>query len=250
MPSGIYKRTKKPFWNGKKFSEAHRRKMSEAKKGNKHPFYGKHHSEEAKRKMSEALKGKKLSEEHRRKIGEAQLGRKLSEEHIRKLSEAKKGKKLSETHKKNLSKNHKGMLGKKHTEETRKKISIKHKGVPRLDLRGENNYAWKGGITLVTQKIRNSLEYRLWRESVFERDNYTCIWCGARNGNGKRIVLNADHIEMFSVILTKHGIDTVAKALICQDLWDITNGRTLCVPCHRTTYKYNLQDNKNLVCQK
>ena len=57
-----------------------------------------HHTEETKRKMSEARKGerhhffgKKLSEEHKQKIGEAGQGRYPSEETKQKMSEARKG---------------------------------------------------------------------------------------------------------------------------------------------------------------
>lgn len=70
--------------------------MSIHHRENKH-FLGKRHSEETKRKMSEAMKGekapwfgKKLSEETRRKMSEAQNGKKLSEETKRKMSEARK----------------------------------------------------------------------------------------------------------------------------------------------------------------
>jgi group I intron endonuclease len=50
---------------GKKRSPEHCRKISESKKGDKHPMFGKHHTEEAKQKISEAMKryrnkGKKL----------------------------------------------------------------------------------------------------------------------------------------------------------------------------------------------
>ena len=41
---------------GKKFSEEHKRKISEAKKGRKHGMSGKHHNQETKQKMSEARK--------------------------------------------------------------------------------------------------------------------------------------------------------------------------------------------------
>ena len=81
---------------------------------------------------------------------------------------------------------------------------------------GEHNPKWKGGITPRNQKIRASDEYKTWRSSVFNRDNFTCVQCGQRGGP-----LNADHIMPFST----H-----------PDLrFEVSNGRTLCVPCHRKT---------------
>jgi len=94
---------------------------------------------------------------------------------------------------------------------------------------------WKGGITPIMQLIRTSVRYVLWRTEVFTRDNYTCIWCGARSGNGKAIVLNADHIKAFAVILKEYKIINMAEAESCKELWDIDNGRTLCRDCHQTT---------------
>jgi len=89
---------------------------------------------------------------------------------------------------------------------------------------GSLHYNWKGGRTSKNQLIRTSFEYKLWRTAVFERDNYTCIWCDARSGNGKEVVLNADHIKPF--------------ALFPELRFAIDNGRTLCVPCHKTTDTY------------
>lgn len=86
----------------------------------------------------------------------------------------------------------------------------------------EKHWNWKGGITLINDGIRHSLEYKRWRTSVFERDDYTCVWCGARNGLGKTVVLNADHIKQFS--------DFPELRL------EVSNGRTLCRPCHETTF--------------
>ena len=87
---------------GKHFSEGHKRKLSEARMGERNPQYGKPLSEEHKRKISEACKGrpgtnkgKCLSEEQKNKISEANKGKHtgaLSEETRKKMSEAKKGK--------------------------------------------------------------------------------------------------------------------------------------------------------------
>lgn len=136
---------------------------------------------------------------------------------------AKRGKKLSPNQKKNLYKFPKGHVpwnaGKKttpHSEEWKRQVSQK--------LRGENGPNWKGGVTPLHESIRKSVEYKLWRTAVFERDGYTCVWCFAKNGNGKTTVLHADHIKRF--------------AEYPELRFAIDNGRTLCAPCHRTTDTY------------
>jgi hypothetical protein len=86
---------------------------------------------------------------------------------------------------------------------------------------GEKHHNWKGGITQANEKIRNSEPYRTWRTAIFERDDYTCVECGARNGNGKAVFLQADHIKPF--------------ALFPELRFELSNGRTLCIDCHRKT---------------
>lgn len=83
---------------------------------------------------------------------------------------------------------------------------------------------WKGGVTPINHKIRRSSEYRLWRESVFKRDNWTCVWCGTQSGKGKIVILHADHIKPF--------------AYYPELRFAIDNGRTLCKECHRKTDTY------------
>lgn len=113
---------------------------------------------------------------------------------------------------------------------------------------GPNHYLWKGGITSVYEKLRKCIEYNSWRKKCFERDNYTCTECGDSSGGN----LQVDHIKPFSYILTENNISSFEDGLKCQELWDINNGRTLCVVCHRKTdtygpaaLKYNKEDKKD-----
>lgn len=92
--------------------------------------------------------------------------------------------------------------------------------------KGANAPGWKGGVCAENELARKSIEYRLWRESVFKRDNFTCQECGIRAGKGKKVVLNADHIKRF--------------AEYPELRYAINNGRTLCAPCHRQTDTYGI----------
>lgn len=83
---------------------------------------------------------------------------------------------------------------------------------------------WKGGITPLNVQIRMSKEYANWRTAVFMRDNYTCQECGARSGDH-----HAHHIKSFSEFPELR--------------LEISNGQTLCVPCHKETPSY-LKSNK------
>jgi len=205
-------------------TEEHKTKISLANKGRKL-------SKETKIKMSIAHKGKKFSEEHKRKIGEYKLknpvrywlGKKrldisnnmknriISLETRTKMSNSKKGKKYhlgykasSETIKK-LRESH---LGYKQTEETKRKIGLASKGNkyclgkhPSLESRirmslsrkGKRSHLWKGGINLINDTIRKSIETRLWREAVFARDNWTC-----QKTKIKGCKLHPHHIQNFA----------------------------------------------------
>lgn len=126
--------------------------------------------------------------------GKHMLGRKMSENNKRKLLEANTGRPG-------------WMLGKHHSVETRRKISEANSG--------EHSYLWKGGISSINKKIRRGIEFRLWREAVFARDNWTCQMCGRRG-----LEIHPDHIKQFA---------------FHEDLrFAIDNGRTLCKTCHFT----------------
>ena len=77
-------------------------------------------------------------------------------------------------------------------------------------------------------KIRNILQYSDWRLNVFKRDNYTCQYCNKRGG-----YLEAHHLKRFSIILKENKVTTLEQAKVCEELWFVSNGITLCLECHK-----------------
>lgn len=98
------------------------------------------------------------------------------------------------------------------TVETRKKMSASSK-------KGAESNWWKDGASTKNHLIRQTSEYKLWREAVFMRDNWTCCGCGVRGGT-----LQAHHIKPF--------------ALFPELRFAIDNGSTLCIECHKKTDTY------------
>ena len=219
---------------GRVTTEEAKRKIGLANKGRK-PFYtgtvglkkvpegwvpwnkGKKLSDEIRKKLSDAHKNKPLTEKqiegHRlrgirlRELSKLGLGRKMSKENRQKLREANVGRKLSVEHcqKLRLIK-----LGK---------------------YCGEENSQWKGGITPFKHKIRGSPNYRQWVSDVYKRDYWTCQTCNKKGG----IKIEAHHIKKFLFICEENNIQTYEQAMDCKELWDINNGVTLCVDCHKLT---------------
>lgn len=173
---------------GKKRSPETIKKMSLAHMGQPSYWTGKKrppHTEEARKKISLAGMGRKVSEETRQKHREVALRTKLGY--------WSQGKKLSA--------------------ERRKKLSEANKG--------EKSHFWKGGIHPINFKLRKSVEYKLWKEAVLERDKYTCIFCGTTKEVSR---IEADHIKPF--------------AYYPELRFAIDNGRALCQSCHRKTDTY------------
>lgn len=183
-------------------------------------FTGRKHTPEAIEKIRLSKLGKKrapFSAEWKAKMAERMRGNQIT-----------KGRKLTEEHKKKISRATRGenhpLYGKKHTAESRKKMSESQKGhfshrkgkkYPQIA--GDKHPNWKGGITSENRLIRGSIEYKLWRTAVFERDGYACIVGGKEHGNK----LHADHIKPF--------------AWFPELRLAIDNGQTLCEACHRLT---------------
>jgi len=130
-----------------------------------------------------------------------------------KTGKANKGKKRTEEFKKKRSEQYSGkgnpFYGKKHSEETCKKLSAHFQGVG-ID-------EWEGFSNKAIVRLDKSSKMKYWRHAVYERDDYTCILCDKRGGD-----LNAHHI--------------VKRANREDLIYNVDNGVTLCVRCHKKTY--------------
>lgn len=114
-----------------------------------------------------------------------------------KISKSMKGRSVSKEVRMKISKSHKGIRPSK---ESRRKNAESHLGkVPwnkntrRPEMSGSKHPQWKGGITSANKLARHSIEFRIWREAVFFRDNWIDQKTRKRGGD-----LHAHHIRNFS----------------------------------------------------
>jgi hypothetical protein len=203
-------------------------------------FKNRHHTEETKKKISEKSK----SQDHSWKIG-----RKASDETRRKLSASLKGKNTwskgrtpwnkgktgvyTEEQKQRMAKayslvmkgkphndewNRKVALantGKKHTKETKEKL--RQSALKRLANK-ENHPNWKGGISFEPYSINWTDTLK---QSIRERDKYTCKICGDRQGNR---ALDVHHINYIKEDCNPNNLITLChkchiKTNFNRDFW-------------------------------
>src|SRR3990167_1719593 len=93
-----------------------------------------------------------------------------------------------------------------------------NKGKKMPEKSGENAWNWVKDRTEITEKarLRASVEWKVWRGGVFERDLYTCKECGVSG-----------------VYIEPHHITPIREAK--EKMFDVKNGITLCRPCHKKT---------------
>ncbi|MFA5567954.1 MAG: HNH endonuclease [Trueperaceae bacterium] len=85
---------------------------------------------------------------------------------------------------------------------------------------GAKNPRWRADLTPEEREKRRDMHAQSkWREKVYARDGFACQCCGdGRGGN-----LHAHHIEA-------HAKNKSAR-------WTVSNGVTLCGPCHRAYHR-------------
>lgn len=97
-------------------------------------------------------------------------------------------------------------------------------------MQGSESNAWNGGgITPLNQALRTCKKYSQWRAAVLKRDEYKCTECGEGGP------FHVDHIKAFAKIIREFNLQSVADGLKCDELWNVENGKTLCIPCHKET---------------
>jgi hypothetical protein len=155
------------------------------------------------RTYSEATKGRKFTDEHKEKIAKSN-SKPHTKERCVNISKSKKGKTV---------------ISEEHKEKIRQKF---------IGLRvGDNHPMWKGGLSILRNRLRQTYEYKNWRNLVYERDGFTCQICGLIGNK-----LNCHHIEMFSDIVKEYELKEYDDYINCGKLWDLNNGITLCKNCH------------------
>lgn len=169
---------------------------------------------------------KPLSQKTKERISVSKKGKTYSLEVRRAMSEAHKNPKAITQAKENIKKAQRVNVGSKHSTETRKKLSeaaINRYEDPNERIkasvarRGDKSFCWQGGKTKASKRLRNSIHFKLWREAVFSRDNWTCQECDERGGK-----LHPHHIKAFADY---------------PDLrFAIDNGITLCATCHQSKH--------------
>lgn len=101
-----------------------------------------------------------------------------------------------------------------------KRPEVKEKmRIAKLGKFGEASNRWEGGKVSARKVEMQRDPYKIWRKTVFERDDYTCQECLQKGGK-----LEADHIKEWSNF--------------SELRYELSNGRTLCHECHKKTPNY------------
>ena len=117
---------------------------------------------------------------------------------------------------------------------------LKKSGI-KSEIEGSRLKSWKGGITVLHKKIRNSIKMQEWKMLCMERDRYICQKTGQFGGK-----LNVHHKKSFAIIFDEFlrlhpNLDSVNNlselydlALFYMPFWNIDNGVTVSENWHKS----------------
>jgi len=155
-------------------------------------------------------RGWKHKQRTKEKIGKANKGKKRTEETKEKQRQRK------------LKNPVRYWLGKKRPEALNWLTPFEKGLIPwNKGIRGKDSHSWKGGGVHLYKHYQNA-DYIEWRKKVFERDNYSCLNCGARGRKNQQVVLHPHHIKSYT------NFPNIR--------YDVNNGVTLCVSCHHKVH--------------
>lgn len=86
----------------------------------------------------------------------------------------------------------------------------------------------------INTSLRQRKKYKDWVQKIRERDKNICKECKLW-GTNEAIPIH--HIVSVSVILEKNLVLNTKQAMDCEDLWDLSNGESLCEECHRNKHR-------------
>ncbi len=156
--------------------------------------------------------------ESRRRLSERRKGKRP--EHLIGFKHSEETKKIMSEKMADYYKTHDAPVkGKPHSIERRLRASEVRKGKNT----GVAHWNWKGGESLEDRHYRKiamtTMEYKLWRGSVFVRDGRKCLICGSTES------IKAHHVTPWAASVEKR--------------YDVDNGATLCDRCHRWVHRKN-----------
>lgn len=111
-----------------------------------------------------------------------------------------------------------------HSPEAKEKMSQAHLG----KRQGADNPNWRGGAALKHYRLRQSAQYRRWKEASLERANFQCQDCGVKHQSpcdccGTSITLHVHHLHSFS--------------RYPEIRFDPENSEVLCPKCHHSRHR-------------
>lgn len=88
---------------------------------------------------------------------------------------------------------------------------------------GKNHYDYNFSLTkderIANRRLTSNKNMRTFRNSVYKRDDYTCVICKDKSSVGNKVCLNAHHLNGY------HWYE--------EGRFDSSNGVTLCYNCHK-----------------